>query len=50
MGGSHGVQGGSGGLRPPVYKCTAYKGDTGGKAPRFTSARHARGVRGLAPV
>ena len=25
----HGVQGGSGGQSPPLYKCTAYKGGPG---------------------
>ena len=26
----HGIQGGCGGQSPPVYKCTAYKGGSGG--------------------
>ena len=30
----HGVQGGSWGRSPPVYKCTAYKGGPGA-CPRF---------------
>ena len=45
----HGVQGRSGGLSPPLYKCTAYKGGSAGLAPGLGHGVQG-GVRGACPL